>query len=148
MANTSSHLRQWAHNRSFIPLIPRSFTDWIVTVTFYTALHAIDALLVADKVPGIVSHAARNDVLMRTNRYANLAKRFLPLYDLSQTVRCLADPGKWIPFECVEREVFGRYLYPIEQSVSRLLKSSELTSEPIRLDQTEKSKDTVSGSGG
>ncbi len=132
MATTSDHLRQWRHNRELVSRIPPTHPDWIVTVSFYTALHAIDALLAADKVSRIVSHAARNSVLTQTNKYAHLAKTFLPLYDLSQTVRYLADPAAWISFDSVEREVFRRYLYPIENSVMRLLKTSEMSADPIQ----------------
>ncbi len=133
MASSSNHLKQWTHNREFLPLIPSQFTDWLVTVAFYTALHAVDALLAEDNVPGIVSHAARNIVLSRTNRYSFICKRYLPFFDLSQTIRYLAEPGRWVPFGKVESDVFGRYLYPIENSVAGLLKNATLTSVPIHL---------------
>lgn len=133
MASSSSHLQQWKHNREFLPQIPREFTDWLVTVTFYTALHAIDALLSQDKVAGIVSHSARNDVLFRTNRYSFIYDKYNPLYDLSQTIRYLAEPTRWVPFDKIESDVFGRYLYPIERSVGSLLKNEKMKLQPIQL---------------
>lgn len=76
MASPSDHLRQWKHNRELIPRIPRSHPDWIVTVCFYTALHAVDALLAHDEVRSIISHDARNSVLMRTARYELIARKY------------------------------------------------------------------------
>lgn len=129
MASTSSHLQQWRHNRSLIPAVPPSHPDWIVTVTFYTALHAVDALLSADKVPRVVDHSARNSVLGNTNKYQKIWKSYYPLYALSRTVRYLADPVGWIPFASVETVVFSRYLYPLERSVRGLLASRRVIQE-------------------
>lgn len=130
--NLQAHLRQWTHNRKFLESIQPDYPDWIVTVAFYVALHAIDAILVHDKVPGIISHAARNDVLMRTNRYEKIFRAYQPLYALSQTVRYLADPSKWVLAEEIEGNVLRRYLYPIEASVFNLLKI-EGCAEPIAM---------------
>ena len=44
------------HNRELIPLLPQSHPDWIVTLAFYTALHAVDALFAADGITGVTSH--------------------------------------------------------------------------------------------
>lgn len=121
MASTSRHLKQWKHNRDFLPLIPADFTDWLITVTFYTALHAVDALLAADNVPRLTNHQARNAVLRETNAYEKIWRNYRPLYDLSQSVRYLAAPDQWVPVHEMEGQILGRYLYPIEHSVRRLL---------------------------
>jgi len=123
MAIPSAHIRQWEHNRALLGLIPRTHPDWIVTVCFYTALHAVDALLAADKVANITSHEARNLVLMRTNRYQAINRKYHPLYSLSRTVRYMADPAHWIPAERIEGDILARYLYPLEQSVQHLMKT-------------------------
>ncbi|MCC7290762.1 MAG: hypothetical protein IT449_01725 [Phycisphaerales bacterium] len=98
-------------------------------MAFYTALHAVDALLAADKVPRVVDHSARNSVLGNTNKYQKIWKNYYPLYALSRTVRYLADPVGWIPFEAVETVVFSRYLYPLERSVRGLLASRRVIQE-------------------
>lgn len=121
MGSSHDHIRQWKHNRELLKSIPREYPDWLVTVTFYVALHAVDALLAHDKVTRVTSHESRNDVLIRTNRYDAIRKRYLPLYDLSRTVRYLADPTRWVPPDQVEGNVIRRYLYPIESSVQRLM---------------------------
>jgi len=45
----------------------------------------------------------------------------MPLYTLSRTVRYLAAPGQWVPSEKIDKEVFGRFLAPIELSVQKLM---------------------------
>lgn len=120
MAGTQDHIEQWKHNRSLLSAIPAEYPDWIVTVTFYTALHAVDALLAHDRVT-VTSHETRNGVLIRTNRYLALNRSYLPLHGLSRTVRYLANPAQWVPRDEVEQNVIRRYLYPIEKSVQNLL---------------------------
>lgn len=139
MASTLSHLRQWKHNRDFLSTIAFPYTDWIVTVAFYTALHAVDALLAAEGVKRVTDHRSRNGVLMDTNRYQKIWKLFSPLYNLSQTVRYLANPADWVPYSCISRDILGRYLYPIEDSVKGLLmvrkaiQDSDMPNSPIQI---------------
>ena len=121
MANTQQHLDQWEHNRRLLSTLPAGYPDWIVTVSFYIALHAVDALLVYDGVTRINSHASRNDVLMTTRRYQHIWDRYQQLHDLSRKVRYLADPARWVPPARIEQDVLKRYLYPVEESAFRLM---------------------------
>jgi hypothetical protein len=121
MASSQSHIDQWKHNRAFLATIAPAYPDWLVTVAFYVALHAVDALLAHDKVSGVTSHDGRNRTLMNTNRYAQIWKHYQTLYDLSRTVRYLAAPAKWIPADQVDAQVLRRNLYPIERSVEKLM---------------------------
>lgn len=117
----TAHINQWKHNRGFLGLIDPKFPDWAVTVTFYTALHAVDALLKHDKVGGIVSHDTRNRTLMQTHRYMQIWKHYQPLYGLSRTVRYMAKPESWVPWDQVEAQIIKRYLKSIEDSVQKLM---------------------------
>ena len=120
----TAHVKQWKHNRRFFSLIDPEYPDWAVTVAFYTALHAIDALLAHDKVT-VVEHRTRNQTLMVTNRYSKLWKHYLPLFDLSRTVRYMGDPAAWVPWDQIDDNVIRRYLYPIEDSVQKLMGISQ-----------------------
>lgn len=122
MGNVQRHINQWMHNREFLPGIPEEFHDWQITVAFYTALHAVDALLASDGVQGIHSHDRRNETLKKTNRYKAIRSPYLSLYGLSRTVRYLAAPEKWVPPTDVQQQVIVRSLYPIEKSVQKLLR--------------------------
>ena len=121
MESVNRHLAQWKHNREFLTRIEPKYNDWIVTVTFYAALHAVDLLLLTKNNP-VDSHTARNDTLSRTNTYSQIWKHYQPLYSLCRSIRYFANPGKWVPFDQIETQVICRYLYPIEKSVQRLTK--------------------------
>lgn len=117
----TAHINQWHHNRAFIAEIQPTYADWAVTAAFYTALHAIDALLKHDKVMRVVSHNSRNETLATTARYSRIWLLYQPLYDLSRRIRYLANPLQWVPWDKLESEVFRRYLYPLERSVQKLM---------------------------
>jgi hypothetical protein len=119
MANRESHIKQWKHNRAFLSTISQDYPDWIVTVCFYVAVHAIDTLLANDGIYP-TNHDTRNEVLFKTNRYLAINRVYIPLYSLSRTVRYFADPKAWIRIEDIQPRVLGNYLYPIEKSVSHL----------------------------
>jgi len=121
MANSQSHISQWKHNRKLLAQVPAEFSDWQVTIAFYVALQAVDALLAFDKVTRVNSHEARNEVLLRTKRYQKINEKYVPLYDLSRTVRYLAEPARWIPAHRIQKDVINRYLRPIETSVQTLM---------------------------
>ena len=114
------HIQQWKHNRDFLCTINAKYSDWIVTVSFYVAVHAVDALLCFDG-SFVDNHKTRNDILLRTNRYLAIKTPYLNLYNLSRTIRYLANPTLWVPPEQIETQVIGRYLYPVEKSVQNLM---------------------------
>lgn len=121
MANVQQHVKQWKHNRELVALIPSTHPDWIVTTAFYTALHAVDALLAFDNVTRITCHKDRNMAVMQINRYIKIRNPYLTLHDLSRKVRYLADPGAWVPAGVIEKDVLSGSLYPIENSVQKLI---------------------------
>jgi len=114
-------MEQWRHNRILLSVIPTSHPDWIITVTFYTALHAVDALLEFDGVQRVHSHESRNNVLNRTRRYEKIWDHYQPLYDLSRRIRYLASPRDWIRADDIPGKVFSRFLFPIENSAHGLM---------------------------
>lgn len=110
------------HNRRFVACIPLIFPDWLVTASFYTAVHAVNALLLHDGVTSITSHDTRNRVLINTNRYQFIWERYHGLYVLSRAVRYAADQRLWVQAQDVEKQVFQQLLYPVERSVQKLLR--------------------------
>lgn len=133
MTDVDRHINQWLHNRQFLSTIEPRFHDWIVTVAFYTALHAVDSLLAYDGVKDIINHDTRNSVLVHTNRYQHINRHFKPLYQLSRTVRYMVEPQNWVPRDQIKPQIFVRYLYPIEASVQKLTgRSMKLIDIPLR----------------
>ena len=131
MPTLDDHIRQWQHNRRCLCTIAPDFSDWQITVAFYTALHAVDTLLSFDKVT-VTNHEGRNRTLAGTNRYEKVNESYQPLYNLSRVVRYLAQPQKWVPPHHIQRQVVERYVYPIERSVQKLI-GRDLTLPPIRI---------------
>ena len=132
MDRLERHLIQWQHNRKFLATIDPRYPDWTLTVTFYAALHAINAVLVSDGLTNVVNHESRNRTLRNTNRYQKLHQHYQPLYILSRTVRYMAQPQQWLPQDQIEQNVLLRNLYPIEQSAQKLLKR-DLALTPVSL---------------
>ncbi len=120
MATLDEHLAQWRHNRDLLPTLDPAYPDWIVTVTFYAALHAVSGLLLHDGVPAR-THAAVNATVRDVRRYQQVRRFYLPLYEKSQDARYSADPAKWVATDQLQRLIIERHLYPLERSVQKLL---------------------------
>jgi hypothetical protein len=118
-AKVDLHIKQWEHNRSLISQIPRSHPDWIVTVIFYTAVHAIDAALTWEGAP-FWNHDTRFAALGNINRFKRVRELYHVVYDLCRKVRYTAKPNEWIPPGKIDALVLRAYLLPIEQSIENL----------------------------
>ena len=119
MATLDQHLAQWRHNRDLLPELDPAYPDWIVTVAFYAALHAVGVLFAHDGVTA-ETHDARNSILRQVRRYEQVQRHYLPLYFNSQAARYSADPTKWIPAVDLQKQIIQGRLYPIERSVQKL----------------------------
>lgn len=125
MADVQDHLAQWHHNRAFLQTIPRQFPDWMVTASLYLAIHAIEALLTADRAKSRSRHQDRLAILQSEQRYQKIYECFRVLYDLAHVTRYSAMPVRWIPTDQVRQRVVKELVYPIENSVRKLLASSK-----------------------
>lgn len=121
MATIQEHLGQWQHNRKFIATIDPEFPDWMVTVTFYAAMHLVEALLTADGAKDRSRHQDRFQILQHEQRYQKVYESYHVLYDLAHVTRYTATPARWISIERIKSEVIEKLLYPIEKSVRKLL---------------------------
>ncbi len=123
MANAvvANYRARWLHNREFIATLPDKFCDWILTGAFYAAVHAIETLIAFDGQPNHTSHESRNHVLKRVKRYEHIWKHYRELYNGSQTTRYHPAPNDWIPTVQIKTVWIPNYLYPIENSVQKLI---------------------------
>jgi len=125
----TDHQARWLHHRNFLGTISDEFADWMLTVAFYVAVHAVEALVANDNLPNHTSHEARNRTLKQTNRYAKVFRHFHPLYNASITTRYHASPADWVPVADV-KTLISKNLYPLENSVQKLM-SIDLKLQPI-----------------
>lgn len=119
-ATLDAHIAQWQHNRSLIGKIPATHPDWIVTVVFYTTVHAVDAALAAQGI-SVWNHETRFTAIAGVHKMQKIGLLYQPLYDLSRKVRYIADPNAWIKPERIESQVIRGRLFPLEQSVEKLI---------------------------
>lgn len=120
-------MAQWQHNRGLLGKLEAEFNDWIVTVAFYTALHAVETLLKADAsppagAPSSPTHGGRHAVLQGNPRYRTIIwPAYKVAYDLAHVTRYSAQPRRWTSINDIDGILFARALYPIETEVTKLL---------------------------
>jgi len=119
-AKIDRHIVQWKHNRDLIGQLPASHPDWIVTVIFYTAVQAVDAVLAFEEVTAW-NHDKRFKAIASLNRLSKLGRNYHTLYDLSRKVRYMADPNLWIPPNQIDKAVVRGLLLPLENSAATVL---------------------------
>jgi len=114
------HLKQWKHNRSLITSIPITHPDWIVTVIFYMAVHAVDAALAFESAR-FWNHETRFEAIGGIPRFKKIGQLYHPLYDLSRKARYTADLNQWIPPSLIDKQVLRSYLMPLENAVATII---------------------------
>lgn len=120
--NTKPHesLVQWQRNRELLSKLPAAHHDWIVTVAFYTALHAVETLLLVDDVSEHETHRDRNTRLL-SPRYEVIYPSYDQLYNLAHVARYSAQPRRWINYTDIAPKLIDGSLIIIEKEVCRLL---------------------------
>lgn len=131
MNRVDKHLDKWRHNREFLKSIDDRYPDWMATVAFYAAVHAVEALFAFDNRPSSSNHTNRFDILRYNNRYKNIHKHFHPLYQAARTARYECDSTSWLPVESIKSELIPKHLYPLEKSVQKLIQAQGLLFEPV-----------------
>lgn len=122
MASRQQHSEQWLHNRAFLQslLNRQDISDWITTVAFYTAVHAVQVLLLGDHNDRAVTHESRNAILKEDRRYSSIWPDYKALYDASRVARY--DCSGWLNSEAVREELVKRRLQRLESHVIKLAK--------------------------
>lgn len=120
MASGKQHQAQWLHNRGFLASILHQpdNADWMTTVAFYTAVHAVQTLLCADGQTRSFSHESRGEILVATPRYNKIWPDYKALYDASRAARY--DCSGWLDAQVVRDELIRRRLIYIERRVVSL----------------------------
>lgn len=102
-------------------VIPRQYHDWIVTACLYTAMHAVEALLHADRASNHGSHGLRHQILESNPRYRPIFGSYKVAYDLAHVSRYSSNPRRWVAWSNIGSVLFVRSLYPVEDAVRNLL---------------------------
>lgn len=103
MGLPTDHERKASHNANFLRFIQRhdvgsnpTYPDWLVTVSFYTSLHYVDAKL-ASLIPPLHprNHAERNNFVAR-NLPPDTARKYFYLKSKSEFARYFPDSERRI----------------------------------------------------
>ncbi len=124
MATTVEHKNKWLHNRAFLGTIEDRYADWITTVMFYTALHAVETLFAFDGTRSYGGHMVRNRTLKITHRYKQVWRNYQPLYDAARAARYDPEPIAWVPLDDIKTKL-APFLYRVEISVLKLTGANE-----------------------
>lgn len=132
MPSETAHLALADRNHAVIEHLlqqPDECAEWVVTVTFYKALHLVEALFAHDGAGHGQSHERRDQLLKANRRYSHIYRHYRPLWAASVVARYLQDPqGKdycnfsdYLPVDKVKAEILHHRLRKIEQSVAKLI---------------------------
>lgn len=84
MATEKDHLKRAMHNEKFLRTISDEFSDWLAVVTFYVAVHLVEAFFAKHKHHSR-GHRERNEHLKL--EYEDIYRQFYPLYTYSLFAR-------------------------------------------------------------
>jgi hypothetical protein len=150
MGSQSDHIAKWKHNRSFLATIQDAHCDWMVTVAFYAAVHAVEALFAKDQAVHEGTHNGRNDLLKRRPRYQSIWRVFRPPFEASRAARydCCTGPhptAGWVTAEDVKAKFIGQFLDSVERTVIQLLSISRADFPPLFPTALPHSKESTAG---
>lgn len=90
MPTTEEHIKKYNENRKLLDtnlnIENCEFYNWIVTVSFYAALHLVEAKLAEDNIDS-TDHFARNNNVERFSKFKNIRNEYKTLYDKSRVAR-------------------------------------------------------------
>lgn len=90
MPNTEEHIRKYKENKKLLEtnlnIENCDFYNWVVTVSFYAALHLVEAKLSESGIDS-KDHFARSNNVERFNQFKNIRTQYKTLYDKSRIAR-------------------------------------------------------------
>ena len=90
MPNTEEHIRKYKENKKLLEtnlnIENCDFYNWVVTVSFYAALHLVEAKLSESGIDS-KDHFARSNNVERFNQFKNISTQYKTLYDKSRIAR-------------------------------------------------------------
>jgi hypothetical protein len=111
------------------------FCDWTATVTFYTALHIVEAVFFHDRTHTNQrhgqSHENREKILKGTKSYQNIHRHYRPLQSVSVVARYLRGLSKegltfqqYMPPKQVQEKLIKHHLTQVIKTASKFLSST------------------------
>jgi len=140
MPNEIEHIQQALHNIRVIDYlrVKPDFCDWTATVTFYAALHIVEAVFFHNETQSNRrhghNHETREEILKDTTGYRNMYQHYRPLLSASLIARYLRySNGKGSSFqqymsaEDVEQKLVKHRLAQLIKTAARFLSTTSAT---------------------
>ncbi|MCA9016048.1 MAG: hypothetical protein KDA77_12010 [Planctomycetaceae bacterium] len=136
MPSRESHIATAVDNFELAKVLLPTSLAWCTTVSFYAALHIVDAVLALENIHP-ENHHARTGHLKTKRNLQHIWKHYKPLYDHSRRARYLmggdssaealiqASLGR----ENVERQVINHFLKQVDASACRLLSMEKILTD-------------------
>ncbi len=90
MPSTEEHIKKYNENRELLDtnlnIENCNFYNWIVTVSFYAALHLVEAKLAENGIDS-PDHFARGNNVERFSQFRDIRNQYKVLYDRSRIAR-------------------------------------------------------------
>ncbi|MCK4913302.1 MAG: hypothetical protein KAI59_06840 [Planctomycetes bacterium] len=137
MPNEPEHIQLAIHNIGVIDylLAKPEFCDWTATVTFYTALHIVEAVFFYDKKNSNkkhgYNHETRERILKGIRSYQNIWKHYRPIQSASTKSRYLKDLSaagvtfqQHMPHQIVKDKLIKHHLAQLIKTAKKFLSLS------------------------
>ncbi len=149
MPNESEHIQLALHNIEVIHYLldKPKFSDWTATVTFYTALHIVEAVFFHDtknthRRHGH-NHEEREKILKGTRSYQNLYIHYRPLQSASVVARYLNSQSQrctvfqqYLNDNQIKEKLIKHHLFQIIKTASKFLNATLAKSLFDKFEQT------------
>jgi hypothetical protein len=123
MPTESQHISQWKRNRQLLQTdAHRDYPEWKITVAFYCALHAVEALFAHKGWQRCKDHAGRNKFLGdKSNKLLKIWHSYKALFDASHDARyACPEVGKRFN-AAVQKDLIQRCLQTVESEVIQMM---------------------------
>lgn len=134
MPSEKEHIQQAIHNIDVVAYLKKDddFCDWTATVTFYTALHIIEAVFYKSRKHGSCKHGQRHEgreqILKHTRSYKTIWEHYRIMQSASIIARYLHGDSanatvfqKYMPPEKVKNILIKHHLGSLIKSASKFL---------------------------
>jgi len=123
MATEADHISLANSNQLLIDHLieVNDFPDWLTTVSFYKAVHVVEAVFANDLHYHSSSHTNREDRMKRTAKFESIFKNYSHLLTESRTFRYALPPRQRWTVELVKSRLIYKKLYAVEQQSLQFL---------------------------
>jgi hypothetical protein len=118
MPSEKEHIQQAIHNINVVAYLKNNdaYCDWTATVTFYTALHIVEAVFFKSRKHGNCKHGQRHEGREQILKHTKSYKTIWEHYRVMQSTSVIA---RYLHGDSTNATIFHKYMSP--EKVSNIL---------------------------